>query len=294
MDQQNQREITEKLVTEDLQKEWEKKVEQARQSRLAVKFGAKTDLGRVRENNEDKFEFYEPEDPEILAVKGSLYAVADGMGGHSAGQIASELALKNIIKTYYSDPLPDVSGSLRNAIADANLLIFSAAQAITERSGMGTTVTTAVVRGHELYVAQVGDSRAYMIRDKQIRQITKDHSWVAEQVERGALSEEEAESSPFRNVITRSLGNNWTVEPDVYAEDLRVGDVIVLCSDGLSGQVSAEEMRQSVLDKAPSQAAMALVDMANEHGGADNITVMVLAVREPVEKKHRRRLFGVK
>lgn len=292
VDQQTEREITEKLITEDLRKEWEKKVEKARQSQLTVKVGAKTDLGRVRENNEDKFDFLEPEDSDVLARKGSLYAVADGMGGHSAGQIASELALKNVIKAYYADPLPDVAGSLKNAVAEANSLIFDTAQAITERSGMGTTVTIAVIRGHELYVAQVGDSRAYLVRDGQIRQITEDHSWVAEQVKRGALTEEEAESSPFRNVITRSLGTNCCVDVDVFLEELEVGDIIVLCSDGLSGLVSSEEIGQIAQDKAPSIAAMELVDKASENGGTDNITAMVISVREPIERKRRRRLFG--
>jgi len=290
-DQREEREITAKLITEELEKEWQKKVDRARRSGLTLKMGARTDLGRIRENNEDKFDFFEPEDPEVLARKGSFYAVADGMGGHSAGQIASELALKTIVRSYYADPSPDVEGSLRSAIAEANSLIYSAAQAIAERAGMGTTLTAAVVRGDELYVAQVGDSRAYLVRGGQIRQITEDHSWIAEQVKRGALTEEEAAASPFRNVITRSLGTSATVETDIYVEKLEPEDAVVLCSDGLSTHVAAEEMKRVVQGKSPSESALELVEMANQAGGTDNITVVVLSIRGAAERK-RRRLFG--
>jgi len=244
-----------------------------------VKLGAKTDLGRIRENNEDKFDFYEPEDAAVLATKGCFYGIADGMGGHSAGQIACELALKVVIRAYYANPSPDTHASLRRAVEEANALIYDTAQMMTERNGMGTTLTAVVVREDMLTVAQVGDSRGYLLRDGQITQITEDHSWVAEQVRIGAMSLEEAQASPFRNIITRSIGTSSTVEPDITTHELRVGDSIILCSDGLSGHLDPMEIAAVAAEHSPSSAAMRLVEEANERGGRDNITVLILSIR---------------
>ena len=300
MTESGEREITAKINTAELVKAWEERAEKARGVTVVTALGAKTDLGRIRENNEDKFEFFIPEDEDTLALKGSFYAVADGMGGHSAGQIASELALKTAIGAYYADPSPIVEESLRQALQQANALIYDAARAIAERSGMGTTMTALVVRGEEAFIAQVGDSRCYLIRDGRIRQVTEDHSWVNEQVKRGGLTEEEAAASPFRNVITRSLGNAPNVDVDVFTEKIEVGDVFVLCSDGLSGEVTDEEILQATRGSSPSKAAWDLVDLALEHGGRDNVTVLVVAVRDIIkdtgERSRKRKgiagLFG--
>ena len=245
----------------------------------ALKMGAKTDLGRIRENNEDKFDFFEPEDPAVLATKGAFYAVADGMGGHSAGQIACELALKTVIGAYYADPSADIEAGLRGAVERANALIFDTALAIPDRQGMGTTLTAAVVREDRLSVVQVGDSRAYLLRGGALTQLTEDHSWVAEQVRLGGMTLAEASVSPFRNIITRSIGTAATVEPDVFAHDLQPGDTLLLCSDGLSGHLEPDEMAAILAARGPSAAALALVDAANERGGRDNITALVLSVR---------------
>ncbi|MDO8586308.1 MAG: Stp1/IreP family PP2C-type Ser/Thr phosphatase [Armatimonadota bacterium] len=290
------REITAKLEPRALEEEWRKKAPEPLKALAIIKMGARTDLGRVRENNEDKFDFFEPEDEETLTARGSFYTVADGMGGHAAGQIASEMALRSIVESYYADLLGDPDEALTRSVQQANSLIYDTARAIVERSGMGTTLTGAVVRGDELHVIQVGDSRAYLVRDGAIRQITHDHSWVSEQVRLGALTEEEAQSSPFRNVITRSLGAAPGVEPDIYTERLQKGDIIVLCSDGLSGNVSDEEILRTVDGVSPSLAARRLVDLANERGGSDNITVLVLQVKD-IESKGKgssrlKRLFG--
>jgi PPM family protein phosphatase len=281
---QDKRETTAKLDPRALEEEWRKKTPEPLKAQAVVKIGARTDLGRVRENNEDKFDFFEPEDEDALTARGAFYAVADGMGGHAAGQIASEMALKTIINSYYADNLGDVNDALTRSVQQANSLIYDTARAIVERNGMGTTLTGAVVRGDELHVVQVGDSRAYLIRDGKVRQITNDHSWVAEQVRLGALTEEEAHSSPFRNVITRSLGAAPGVEPDIYIEQLERGDIIVLCSDGLSGNLSADDIRQTVENISPSLAAKKLVDLANDRGGSDNITALVIQVKD-IEKK---------
>jgi serine/threonine protein phosphatase PrpC len=245
-----------------------------------IKFAAKTDMGQVRENNEDKFEFYEPEAPEILAARGCLYAVADGIGGAQAGQIASETMLKKLISNYYDSAAPDLVNALYDSIVNTNDYIYSLAQMIPERNGMGTTLTGVIFIEDRVVVAQVGDSRAYLIRDGAVRQVTLDHSWVEEQVRAGLMTRQAAEMSPFRNVITRSIGAMPNVEPEFFEEQARPGDVWVLCSDGLSGYVSDEEIGQIAGSHAPSEAARQFLELANARGGRDNITAFVLAVRE--------------
>ncbi len=271
-------EKTARLDRDTLSEGW---AEVARLPRVvaSVKMGAKTDLGRVRDNNEDKFDFFEPEDPAILAAKGSFYAVADGMGGHSAGQVACELALKTVLSVYYADPSPDKDASLRRAVFEANSLIYDTAQAIPDRQGRGTTLTAAVLCEDKLLIAQVGDSRAYLLRGGTITQMTEDHSWVAEQVRLGTMTLAEAQVSPFRNIITRSVGTAAQVEPDIFTHEIQTGDVFVLCSDGLTGHVEPSEIQMLAESQSPSAAAMALVDTANERGGRDNITALVLSVR---------------
>ena len=290
---EEEREITAKINTAEIRKAWEERAEKAKGITLATVVGARTDLGRVRENNEDKFEFYQPDDEDVLARKGALYAVADGMGGHASGQIASELALKTTVGSYYADASPMVEHSLRSALQTANALIFDAARAIPDRNGMGTTVTMLVVRGEEAFIANVGDSRTYRLRGGKLEQITEDHSWVNEQVKRGGLSAEEAVYSPFRNIITRSLGNAPSVEVDVFTEELREGDVFLLCSDGLSGEVTDDEIRDALGGSAPSVAAWNLVERALENGGRDNCTVLILAVRDIIKKGKRKGIAGL-
>ncbi len=289
MTDDSKQEITAKINTAELVQAWEEKAQKARRIKLVTALGARTDLGRIRENNEDKFEFYMPEDEETLARKGWFFAVADGMGGHSAGQIASELALKTTISSYYSDDSPIVEESLRAAIAKANALIFDTSRAVLERSGMGTTITALVLRGDEAFVAQVGDSRCYLMRNGRLTQITEDHSWVNEQVKRGGLSREEAECSPFKNVITRSLGTSPTVEVDLFTQDIMPGDVFLLCSDGLSGELSDDEIRDVLAGECASVAAWKLVDRALENGGHDNVTTLVVAIKDIIRPKKKRR-----
>lgn len=255
---------------------------EARQPRVVpvVKFGARTDMGQVRENNEDKFDFYEPETPEILAARGCFYAVADGIGGALAGQIASEMMLKNVIANYYDSPAPDLQTAMHDAIVQTNDRIFHLAQMIPERSGMGTTLVGAIFIEDRVVIAQVGDSRAYLIRNGQIVQITHDHSWVEEQVRAGIMRREDAEMSPFRNVITRSIGAAPQVQPDFYEEQAQPGDVWVLCSDGLTAYAQEGEILHIASQHAPSEAVRQLVELANARGGRDNITVFVIAVRD--------------
>jgi len=285
----------------------------------SVTFAAKTDLGRVRENNEDKFDWWEPDDAVLLARRGRLYAVADGMGGHSAGQIAAEMALKAIGTAYFATTRESAEEALKRAIVKANALIFDTARAIPSRAGMGCTVVAVALLDAEAVVAWAGDSRAYLVREGAARRLTEDHSWVAEQVRLGVLTEEQAERSSRRNIVTRCLGPEPGVAPDVTVLPLRENDVLLLCSDGLTGAVGDDILAAAATECPPSFACSNLIDLANEAGGPDNITVAVLRIdriepvgepeqessssaapgsREPETgpeplKPRRRRLFGL-
>jgi protein phosphatase len=278
--QDAEHETTAKFARSELVRGWREY--EAKMPRVVplIKFAAKTDMGQVRENNEDKFDFYEPEIPSILAARGSLFAVGDGIGGALAGQIASEMLLKNLIALYYDHPAPDVETALRDAIVQTNEKVYALAQMIPERAGMGSTLTAAVFVEDRVVIAQVGDSRAYLIRDNIARQVTSDHSWVEEQVKAGVLTRYDAETSPFRNLITRSIGAAPTVQPDFFEEKARLGDTWVLCSDGLTGHVHDEEIVRIVIKNSPSEATRQLIELANAHGGRDNITVFVLSIRD--------------
>lgn len=237
-----------------------------------------SDKGKVREENEDSF-YVPPQnlDAQVLQRKGYLCIVADGMGGHAKGGVASALAVKRVAEEYYVDPTLDVETSLRRAIQKANNEVFTTAQR-TENAGMGTTMVAAVSIGNGLYVACVGDSRAYLVANGQATQITKDHSWVQERVDEGTLTQQQAEQHAQRNIITRALGTKPQVAVDVFTPAVTPGELIFLCSDGLSGLVRPEEIAAAVSKFPPQAAAQQLVALANERGGPDNITAVVLPV----------------
>ncbi|EFH86524.1 Stp1/IreP family PP2C-type Ser/Thr phosphatase [Ktedonobacter racemifer] len=239
-----------------------------------------TDVGRRRPHNEDNMAYVIPKDAQMMAKKGALFIVADGMGGHAAGEVASEIAVDTISKVYYQDDRDDVAESLVYAIKRANTSIHQRAAESVMRSGMGTTCVAAVLRGSTAYVANVGDSRAYLVHKGQVRQVSQDHSWVEEQVRAGLLTQDQARSHAQRNVITRSLGTNAEVEIDIFAEPLDENDSLLLCSDGLSGMVDDEELRSIVDQYVPRESVYHLVERANENGGTDNITAIVIRVQE--------------
>jgi serine/threonine protein phosphatase PrpC len=239
-----------------------------------------TDVGRRREHNEDNMAYVIPKDPQVMERKGALFIVADGMGGHAAGEVASEIAVDTISTSYYPDEHEDVADALLNSIKRTNTLIHQRAAENMLRSGMGTTSVVGVMRGNMAYVANVGDSRAYLVRKSKIKQISQDHSWVAEQVRAGLLTEDQARTHAQRNVITRSLGTQPDVEVDVFAEPLEAGDRLLLCSDGLSGVVNDEEMRAIIERFPPQESVYHLIERANENGGPDNITAIVISVLE--------------
>jgi PPM family protein phosphatase len=252
----------------------------------------RTDVGRTREHNEDAFVVadltsgnatLQPEvRTHISGEKGSLFMVADGMGGAAAGEIASAMAvevvigeLRRIWMDAESSAPEEFARALRRATASANVSINAFAVSHPEYRGMGTTATIAGLLGDTLYVAQVGDSRAYLIRDGVAKQITKDQSLMQKLIEAGELTEEEALQSDRRNIILQALGPDVNVKVDLTHQPIRRGDTLVLCSDGLSGQVSREEIAQ-VVNEEPDlmQVCKRLIDLANEHGGPDNITVI--------------------
>lgn len=247
---------------------------------LRLEVAQLTDVGRKREHNEDNMAYVIPKDEQVLAMKGALFIVADGMGGHAAGEVASEIAVDTVSNVYYMDDNLDVAVPLLQAIKRANAAIHQRAAENMLRSGMGTTCVAAVLRGNMAYIANVGDSRAYLIRQGQVKQISLDHSWVAEQVRAGLLSEEQARTHAQRNVITRSLGTQPDVEVDVFREQIQPGDFLVLCTDGLSGLISDEELMRIVERSVPQESVYHLVERANENGGPDNITAIVVRVQE--------------
>ena len=244
---------------------------------VAVKL---TDTGRVRPHNEDYVDFSVPTDPQQQARKGAIFLVADGMGGHQAGEVASRGAVETTIQRYYADTSRDVGKSLVRAVQAANQQIHAQAQTDPSKSGMGTTLVAAVILGRKVYVANVGDSRAYLINNSSMAQITEDHSWVEEQVRAGLLTPEQAKRHPQRNLVTRALGSKPSVEVDLFEGKVSTGDVIFLCSDGLTGRVEDHEIAAIVRDHPPHEAAQLLVDAANERGGSDNITILIVSAEK--------------
>lgn len=236
-----------------------------------------TDVGRRRERNQDNLAHLIPSDPRMLDEKGALFIVCDGMGGHAAGEVASELGVKTIREEYYNTPGTDVITSIATAVERANTAIYQHALENPELSGMGTTIVALVIAGGRAFVVNIGDSRAYIIRDGKMRQVTRDHSWVAEQVRVGLLTEEQARTHSHRNVITRSLGTQPNVTADLFIETMHNGDRVLLCSDGLHGYVDEGEIEQAVTgDNALDTTVHSLIDMANDNGGPDNISAMLV------------------
>ncbi|MFZ1708266.1 MAG: Stp1/IreP family PP2C-type Ser/Thr phosphatase, partial [Anaerolineae bacterium] len=240
-----------------------------------------SDVGRARDHQEDASGIFKPSDPALLARRGELFIVADGMGGHNAGEVASQMALSELQRVYFSDASPDPQAALAQSLQAANQAIYQLSRADARQMGMGTTVAMAVVRNQEIFISNVGDSRVYLIRSGQISQVTRDHSWVEEQVRAGVLTPEQAHSHPQRNIITRALGTGPTVEPEFYTGAMQLGDILVLCSDGLTGHVADAEILLLAGENPPRVAAQRLIELANERGGSDNITALVVRAEPP-------------
>ncbi len=233
-----------------------------------MKVVAMTDKGRVRAINQDAF--YQPRPGENFAV------IADGMGGHKAGDVASTLAVEEFTRWLKCAPRPDEE-TLRYAVSEANRAIYLKSRLEPDKAGMGTTLTALWVDDDSVLLAHVGDSRAYRLRDGELRQMSKDHSVVAELIKNGEITEEEAKTHPQRHLITRALGTASRVEPDISRFSRKEGDIWMLCSDGLSQYLTDGELQgiMSSRRKWPAKAE-AMVKMALERGGADNITLLIV------------------
>lgn len=232
-----------------------------------------TDIGRKRKINQDYV--YSSEQP--VGPLPNLFIVADGMGGHNAGDYASRLAVNAIVEQAGKQRESAVAQVLGKAIEKANEAVYEKAGSEAGLEGMGTTVVAAVCDGDTLHVANVGDSRLYIVGDREITQITRDHSWVAEMVRRGGLEKEEARKHPDKNIITRAVGAEGAVTADFFRVKLREGDLILMCTDGLTNMLEDEEIRM-ILNGARDivEKAEELVRKANEKGGLDNISVILI------------------
>jgi serine/threonine protein phosphatase PrpC len=249
--------------------------------RTGIEVSSQSDIGCQRQNNEDSFGYWEPEDNHQFQRKGRLAVVADGMGGYEGGQEASRLAVETLVAVYREFGGDDPQEALIEALQTAHEQIREYSFAHPALQGMGTTCTAAAIVQDSLYFVHVGDSRLYLVRDGQITKVTRDHSYVGRLVESGMISPEEAEKHPQRNILTAALGTNPDLIMDSPAvpQPLRAEDVLLICTDGLWGQVRDAEILDAVENKSAEQAGHELINLARERGGPDNITVQILRLR---------------
>jgi serine/threonine protein phosphatase PrpC len=256
----------------------------------------RTDVGQVREHNEDNFlvadltrksrSLMEPDREQQVGERGTVLGVCDGMGGAAAGEVASQLAVDIIYERLADGDPPtnhnDIARRLVRAVEEAGVRIFNEARADRTRRGMGTTATVAALMDARLFVAQVGDSRAYVLRGDRLVQVSRDQSLVNQLIEAGQLTEEEAETFEHNNIILQALGTAETVQVDLTYVDLCQGDLLLLCSDGLSGMIRADEIREVLINiREPLEACRELTERANRVGGHDNITCIIAIFEGP-------------
>ena len=225
----------------------------------------RTDVGKVRANNQDA---------PIVSEKLRLYGVADGMGGHKGGEVASTSARDDLLREL-EGKTPSVA-ALSGAIEEVNRQIYHQQEHDDALTGMGTTLSVLWMSDNFVYIGHVGDSRVYLLRDGEFRQMTLDHSLVEQLVREGVLTEEEAQNHPMRNIITRAIGTDESVEVDVVVEERRRGDLWLACSDGLHGLVDDRQMRDALRQYAPEKAADVLLKAALDAGGRDNVTLVIV------------------
>jgi len=248
--------------------------------RPGMEVASLSDVGLQRPNNEDSYLYWEPSDEEEFTRKGRLAIIADGMGGYDGGQEASRLAVETVREVYDQAFRDDPQNTLIQSFITAHERIRAYAGTHPEFHGMGTTCTALAVVGRQLYFAHIGDSRLYRVRGAEISRLTSDHSFVSRLVESGIVRAEDAESHPQRHILTSALGSGAEIAADFSQQphSLQEGDILVLCTDGLWGVVSEQEVARTVQTKPPAAACAALVRRALEHGGPDNITLQVLRV----------------
>ena len=248
-----------------------------------MKYSMASEVGKVRKNNEDycKGEVIETKDGEI-----GIFAIGDGMGGHKKGEVASKLAVENIVKflkenliQHENVKISYITDILKQAYNDVNTIIYNKSRENVEFEGMGTTLTTAVVYKDKIYIGNVGDSRCYILKNDFIKQITKDHSLVEELIERNMITKEEAKKHPQRNVITRALGTDKIVIVDIYEEHIEYKNKVVLTTDGLTNYVTEDQIKEVLLNNEEMEnICEKLVMMANDIAGRDNISVIYITI----------------
>jgi PPM family protein phosphatase len=244
----------------------------ARGDRLRIDYGARSDRGMVRTSNEDSF---------ITDGQSKIFLVADGMGGHAAGEVASQIVASTVSEFFSKrSPESNVEDSLLLAVQEANTRVYETQRQKSEYRGMGSTLTALTLPDNRYFLAQVGDSRAYLYRNKALSQLSRDHSLVWPLYEKGLLTKEDISRHPQKNLITRSVGTHPEVETDQQSGSLLEGDVFLLCSDGLTDVLSDKEIQQilSGAGKDPQETSDRLIEAANSGGGPDNITVVVVCI----------------
>jgi serine/threonine protein phosphatase PrpC len=260
--------------------------------RTSVTVATKSDLGRVREHNEDKVEFFLNEEPATVASRGSVFVVCDGMGGHSAGQIASELATKTFIDVYLNHPAHDPTVAAHAAAVAANRFVYDVGRAVEGRKGMGTTLSAVLIVQDQAICVQIGDSRIYRMREGVLEQLSEDQTWVEMALKAGMIRPEEADTHPYRHMLLRAIGAEPSVEPEVWTMPLQVGDTFFVCSDGVINHVSNDALAVILRESTPSVAAWRAVNDALAGGGSDNATALVLRIDalEPVSPSDTEKL----
>lgn len=230
-----------------------------------MKAAGRTDRGKVRELNEDSFGYND-----------NLYVVADGMGGHQAGEVASAIAVETVLKTTVTG---EIKAALKKTLVEANETIFVQSKQNKEFNGMGTTVAVLFLEDRNAFVTHIGDSRVYYLSNNNLKQLTSDHSLVNELVRTGEITIEEAKSHPQRNILTQALGSNEILDPEIIEIQVNKGDKFLLCSDGLTGSVPESLIKELMsLEEEPEIIVNRLIDSANESGGADNITAVLVEI----------------
>jgi PPM family protein phosphatase len=245
-----------------------------------IEIAGLTDSGRLREMNEDHW-------AHSTLPSGELVMVADGMGGHRTGEVASSLATEALLLGMQELPGTPPE-ALPRAMQRSNFAVYQQSARRAESRGMGTTMTAVLIDGNAAVIGHVGDSRAYLVRGDTITQLTRDHSWVAEKVRQGLITESEARDHKWRNVITNALGSRPQLRLDLFGVDLRDGDLLLLCSDGLSNMLTDEEMLELIRNEASTpleRLSQKMVDAANEAGGPDNISVVLVKVKRAVPRR---------
>lgn len=264
---------------------------------IEVKSFSKTDVGKVRQNNEDFYGEFR------IDTEHMVFVVADGMGGHNAGEVASRLAVLTFFESYkkYIEEVKEPEKAIELAFYDANKRVFEEGVGKESQQGMGTTLSVLVLKGGNAFLGHVGDSRIYLIREDECKKLTRDHSLVGKLRENGVISEEEARVHPRRNILYLSLGVKESITPQISGGiELKDGDIFVVCSDGLSNMVTDEEIKIISINNPPKKAVEKMIEIAKERGAPDNVTVEVIKIekREDEEKTQkikikRKKRFGI-